>query len=157
MLPGAFDFTEYYYVQLQSSAAEISKSIDILLANAMKYGCCNGEGAPNGWKAAEDMYETIDSIQSGDAPWKTYKFRYTGLKPSTPPWWMEEDYELNVRDIVVVMERQLDTPEFKDHFTPRPYQEFDPQGNRVFSNLLSGDWAYRQAVHLFIYERLGSN
>lgn len=97
------------------------------------------------------MYETIDSIQSGGAPWKTYKFRYTGPKPLPLPRWMEETYELNVRDILIVMEGQLNTPEFKDQFDPRPYQEFDPQGNRVFSNLMSGDWAYRQAVCSFCF------
>ncbi|KAF8905959.1 hypothetical protein CPB84DRAFT_1813943 [Gymnopilus junonius] len=114
----AFDFTEYHYIQLQ----------------------------PSKWmEEGEDMYETIDSIQSGDAPWKTYKFRYTGPKPSTPPRWMEEIYELSLHDILLVLQYQHATPEFKDKFDSRPYQEFDPQGNRVFSNLMSGDWAYRQA------------
>ncbi|KAF8889756.1 hypothetical protein CPB84DRAFT_1816420 [Gymnopilus junonius] len=108
--PDCFDFTEYHYIQLQSSVAEITK------------------GLPNGWRRGEDMYETIDSIQN-------YKFRYTGPKPSTPPRWMEEIYELSLHDILL----------FKDKFDSRPYQEFDPQGNRVFSNLMSGDWAYRQA------------
>ncbi|KAF8870790.1 hypothetical protein CPB84DRAFT_1692758 [Gymnopilus junonius] len=141
----AFDFTEYHYIQLQSSVAEITKGIDILLANSFKHGCQHNEGLPNGWRRGEDMYETIDSIQSGDAPWKTYKFQYTGPKPSTPPRWMEEIYELSLRDILLVLRYQHATPEFKDKFDSRPYQEFDPQGNRVFSNLMSGDWAYRQA------------
>lgn len=70
----AFDFTQYYYVQLQSSAAEVTKGLDILLANMIKHGSCS---ALNGWESTKDMYHTIDSIQTGNAPWKTYKFWYT--------------------------------------------------------------------------------
>ncbi|KDR82217.1 hypothetical protein GALMADRAFT_58542, partial [Galerina marginata CBS 339.88] len=138
----AFDFAQYHYVELQSSEGEIAKGLDLLCAMGIKYG--SRDGLP--WKSAKDLYATIDSIQSGTAPWKTYKFRYTGPKPSTPPRWMEEEYELNLRDILKVFEEELMSSEFKDDCDYAPYLEFDPQGDRVWSNLMSGDWAYRQAV-----------
>lgn len=59
---------------------------------------------------------------------------------------MEETYELNVCNILVVLEQQLATSEFDGKFDYIPYQEFDPQGDRVWSNLMSGQWAYQQAV-----------
>jgi hypothetical protein len=59
---------------------------------------------------------------------------------------MEETYELNVRNILIVLEQQLATSEFDGNFDYIPYQEFDPQGDRVWSNLMSGQWAYQQAV-----------
>lgn len=141
----AFDFAQYHYVELQSSESEIAKGLDLLCAMGIKYGSRNGSP----WKSVKELYSTIDSIQTGSAPWKTYKFRYTGPKPLTPPRWMEENYELNLRDILKVFEVELSSSEFKDKSDYAPYMEFDPQGNRVWSNLMSGDWVNRQAVIFF--------
>ena len=138
----AFDFAQYHYVELQSSEGEIAKGLDLLCAMDIKYG--SRDGSP--WKSAKELHATIDSIQSGSAPWKSYKFRYTGPKPSTPPRWMDEEYELNLRDILKVFEEELMSSEFKEDCDYAPYLEFDPQGDRVWSNLMSGDWANRQAV-----------
>lgn len=133
-------------MEVQSSAAEISQDLDIMLANIMKYTNNTDVSGPNGWRNAKDMYATIDSIKAGDVPWKTYKFRYTGPKPSTPPQWMLQDYELSVRNIVDVLEHQLSTAEFEGQFDYAPYEEYDPNGDRVWSNLFSGLWANREAV-----------
>jgi hypothetical protein len=46
------------------------------------------------WSSAEEMYATIDTIQEGDAPWKTITFRYNRPCPANPPKWMLETYEL---------------------------------------------------------------
>lgn len=142
----AYDFAQYHYVEVQSSADEISRNLDMLVANSMKHSHNREASGPNGWRNTKDMYTTIDSIPVGDVPWKTYKFRYTGPKPSTPPQWMLNDYELSVRDIVSVLEQQLSTSEFDGQIDYVPYEEYDPQGDRVWSNLLSGLWAGREAV-----------
>ena len=70
----AFDFAQYHYVEFQSSEGEIAKGLDLLCATVIKH-----DGLP--WKSAKELHATIDSIQTGSAPWKTYKFRYTGPKP----------------------------------------------------------------------------
>jgi hypothetical protein len=59
---------------------------------------------------------------------------------------MTETYELNVRNVLHVLEGQLADRDFNDSCNYSPYKEFDPKGNRVWSNLLSGEWAYREAV-----------
>jgi Plavaka transposase len=138
----AFDFAQYHYVELQSSEGEIAKGLDLLCAMGIKYG--SRDGSP--WKSVKELYATIDSIQTCSTPWKTYKFKYTGPKPSMPPRWMDEEYKLNLRDILKVFEQELLSSEFEDECDYSPYLEFDPQGNRVWSNLMSGDWAHRQAV-----------
>jgi hypothetical protein len=63
---------------------------------------------------------------------------------------MEETYELNARDVVTVLEHQLATPDFNGRSNYAPYQEFNPQGDRVYSNLMSGCWAFREAVNNFM-------
>ena len=64
----------------------------------------------------QDLYETIDMIQEGDAPWKTIRFKYNSPKPPTPPKWMEETYELCLHDILVLTEQQLGNTDFKGNF-----------------------------------------
>jgi hypothetical protein len=98
------------------------------------------------WRNADDLYKTIDSIQAGNAPWRSYKFSYAGPKPANPPAWMEETYELNARDALHVLEQQLATSDFDGQTDYVPYQEFDGKGDRAYSNLMSGHWAFREAV-----------
>jgi hypothetical protein len=92
------------------------------------------------------MYETIDQIQAGPVPFCSYYFQYNSLMPPTPPKWMTQTYELYAQDPQLVLQQQLATPEFADKFTPTPYRQFKPNGQQVFSNLMSGDWAWNQAV-----------
>ena len=92
----------------------------------------------------------IDSIQAGDAPWKTYRFLYTGPKPSTPPAWMEGTYELNTPNALLLLEQQIATSEFDGQAEYVPYQEFDAKGDHIYSNLMSGDWAFHEVVCLHI-------
>jgi hypothetical protein len=67
-----------------------------------------------------------------------------------PPQWMETSYELNTRDVLAVLEQQILTTEFNGQFEYSPYQEYDSEGDRVYSNLMSGYWATREAVLEFL-------
>ena len=88
-----FDFAHYHFIEIQDSAAGINKALDMWTASVMEFG---GSGP---WKSSDELYDTIDSIQHGDAPWKTYRIQYQGpLPPGTPPKWMKETYELCTRD-----------------------------------------------------------
>jgi len=107
------------------------------------------------WKSAKELYATIDSIQAGSAPWTTHTFQYNGPKPAgAVPTWMTETYELSVRNVLHVVEGQLAEEEFDGRCDYTPYKEFDSQGNRVWSNLLSGEWAYREAVGFALVAKL---
>ena len=64
------------------------------------------------------MYQTIDSIQEGDAPFKTIYFKYLGAIPANPPAWMTQTYELCTHDSRILMHNQLDTTDFVNTFTP---------------------------------------
>ncbi|KAI0004338.1 hypothetical protein BJV74DRAFT_876020 [Russula compacta] len=126
-----FDFAYYHFVEVQSSAANIDKALDMWAATIMEFG---GD-AP--WTNSDDLYETIDAIQHGDAPWKMYHVQYRGPQPpGTPPKWMSETYELCARDSRQVLHHQLATEQFKDKINLIPY---------LWSNLMSADWAWSQA------------
>ncbi|KAJ6461298.1 hypothetical protein DFH09DRAFT_1242982 [Mycena vulgaris] len=134
-----FDFAHYHFVELQSSATEINKALDLWAAQVLRHG----DSPP--WRTAQGLYDAIDLIQHGDAPWKMYQIRYTGPRPPVPPKWMTETYELCTRDSRTVLHQQLANPDFKDKIDYSPYRQFDADGKRVWSNLMSGDWAWKQA------------
>jgi hypothetical protein len=143
----AFDWATHHFVELQTSERHINRGLDMWLASTLKSG--SKEGIP--WQSAREMYATIDAIQQGSAPWRTYSFRYNGPMPSTPPKWMLETYELCTRDSRAVLHAQLSTTDFDGKFDYAPYRQFNSNGDRVWSNLMSGDWAWKQAVCLFWY------
>ncbi|KII89805.1 hypothetical protein PLICRDRAFT_52959 [Plicaturopsis crispa FD-325 SS-3] len=135
-----FDFAHFHFVQAQSSESEINQALEHWAASVLQY---NGDTP---WSNAKEMYATIDEIQCGDAPWETVKIRYQGPLPrGTPPKWMTEEYELCTRDALVIARNQLENSGFNGQVNYIPYQQFNTAGKRVYSNLMSGDWSWKQA------------
>ncbi|KAF8259888.1 hypothetical protein EI94DRAFT_1773823 [Lactarius quietus] len=119
-----FEWAHYHYVRLQSSANDIQCGLDLWRAMVP-------------WKTTKELYDSINSISAGAVGWTTYKLSYNGPQPaSAPPQWMEETYELN---------DQLALKEFDSQFEYALYKEYDHNGTRVYSNLMSGNWAFREA------------
>lgn len=140
-----FEWAEHHFVELESSAKKIKHGLDLWQASIFHEGSLRR--VP--WRNAKELYKTIDSIQTGAAPWSTVHFKYNGPKPEDPPRWMLDTYELNLRDILVVAEQLLATSEFDGNFDYVPYKEFNNNNERVYSNLMSGFWVSKQAVHHF--------
>lgn len=140
----AFDWAHYHFVELQSSEQQVNKGLDLWLAATVKAG----NDTPLPWSSTKEMYATIDSIQEGDAPFKTIHFKYSGPIPPTsnPPHWMTQTYDLCTRDSRILLHNQLATTDFTDTFDYKPYRQFDHKDDRVWSNLMSGDWAWDEAV-----------
>jgi hypothetical protein len=138
----SFDWAYYKFTELQTSERHISTGLDLWQAAVLKAG----SNAPIPWSSAQEMYATIDKIQEGDAPFKTIHIKYSGPIPSNPPLWMTETYELCTRDSHKLLHNQLSTTDFAGAFDYKPYRQFDHKDNRVWSNLMSGDWAWNEAV-----------
>jgi hypothetical protein len=142
-----FDWADYQFVELQSSEGKINRGLDLWLAAALERD--GADSIP--WDTADDMYATIDSIREGSAVWQTVFFQYNGPMPPNPPQWMLKTYELNTHNTLLVMEQQLATTAFENETDYVPYKLYDAEGNRVYSNLMSGRWAYKEAVRDFQY------
>ncbi len=108
------------------------------------------DDTPLPWLSADDMYETIDSIQEGSAPFTTIEFKYMGPVDDNSPKWMTQTYELCTRDSRELLRNQLATTDFASQFNHKPYRQFDHQGDRVWPNPMSGDWAWKEAVRCFL-------
>ncbi|KAF8958618.1 hypothetical protein BDZ97DRAFT_1841060 [Flammula alnicola] len=96
----------------------------------------------------KDLYRTIDATVLGDAPWSSFSVTYSGPQPAEgeeiPPW-MVSEYEVWHRDPRVVMQQQLSNPDFNDGIHYAPFQETDASGERKWQDLMSGNWAWKQA------------
>ena len=140
----AFDFSYFHFVEQQTSEAGIVKALDLWAASILEYG------GDTPWSNAQELYATIDTIQHGEAPWRTFKLCYNGPLPEgTPPRWMMDTFELCTRDARTLLHQQLGTNEFKDKIHYVPYQQFRGDGSCVWSNLMSADWAAQQVVSAF--------
>ncbi|KAJ7880806.1 hypothetical protein B0H14DRAFT_3082687 [Mycena olivaceomarginata] len=122
-----FDFAQFHFVKLQGSAANINTALDLWAASVMQFGST----VP--WKNSDKLYATINKIQSGHMLWQTYQI------------WMTQTYEVCTRDLRAVLHHQLETMSFKGDIDMVPYRQFNHAGKRVWSNLMSGDWAWKQA------------
>ena len=61
---------------------------------------------------------------------------------------MEETYELNAQDALLMLEQQLDTLDFHSEANYAPYMEFNANGDWVYSNFMSAHWVSPEAVSI---------
>ena len=145
----AFEFADYHFSQQQSSKASIDRALLLWMAQSAKNG---HDDVP--WKSARDVYDTIDQIKQGDNPWKAVSFCYQDPLPQNPPKWMTKKFVLVTRNIRSLLHEQIACTDFHGHWDYTPYREFDSTGNRVWSNLMSAEWAAKQAVCIPSHYRL---
>ena len=101
----------------------------------------------------DHLHHLIDSIPEGELPWHGLSIKHVDAErlqdnPNTPSWKLAE-YDFWFRDAKEVIKRQLSNPAFKDHFDYAPKQIFGEQHQRVWSNFMTGNWAWKQCVSKF--------
>ncbi|KAF8999699.1 hypothetical protein BDQ17DRAFT_1391507 [Cyathus striatus] len=156
----SFSFANYHFTKLQSLESEINEALDNWAAQVLhpsdhpdtRANIQEQYGPP--WQNAEDLYVTIDSIQHGSCPWKSYDIHYGGPKPdANVPSWMTATYQLCTCDAHDLLHQQFSDLSFKDTTHYMPHMQF-ADGKWVRSNLMSGDWAWSQVNKMS--ELLGS-
>jgi len=95
-----------------------------------------------------NLYKTIDAIPLGDVPWKSFLMLYNGELPNNHevPTWMESEFDVWYCDPHTVVRNMLANPDFKDQMDYAPYHEFKTNGEWRYQDMMSGEWAWRQAV-----------
>ena len=137
----SFRFAVLAHKKVQASVTELN---DLLSIWAEYNSIYDGPEPP--FHNVDDLYKTIDSIQHGDAPWESFTVRYDGPLDANSPAWKRRDYTVYCRNTSTMAHNMLANIAFKDQFDYVPYKEVDAKGNRVYSNLMSGQWAYKKAV-----------
>lgn len=98
----------------------------------------------------QELYSLIDAIKQGEIPWNSFSVTYNGVRPqgnlpSPQPAWMDEKYEIWFRDPLQVLESQIANPEYKGMIDFSPKRVYH-KGKRQYNDLMSGNWAWDQAV-----------
>ncbi|KAI0339761.1 hypothetical protein BDW22DRAFT_1335609 [Trametopsis cervina] len=134
-----FEAANFSFQFAQLSRTKVNQLLDLWAASLLPYG----EEPP--FADCQHMFDTIDASDLGGLSWKSVKCKYTGERPATnvPPW-MDTEYELCFRDVRLAARNILANTDFASEFDTAPYREYDEEGSREYSNLMSGDWAWRQ-------------
>ncbi|PSR74958.1 hypothetical protein PHLCEN_2v9424 [Hermanssonia centrifuga] len=129
-----FELAEFLFVEEQMGQQKVDRLMDLWAATLLKHG-----DAPP-FANHKDMHNVIDAIPLGDVPWKCFSVKYTGEIPEQP------------RNLLsrpdAVIRQMLENPDFAHGFDPIPRREFDARDQQVFSDFMTGNWAWRKADKL---------
>ena len=93
------------------------------------------------------LYAAIDSTRLGNVAWQSFSLSYDGKLPDHDvPSWMEDKFDVWFRDPRLVVKNIVSNMDFANEFDYVPFRKFDAEGKQIWENLMSGSWAWTQAV-----------
>ncbi|KAF8321908.1 hypothetical protein F5887DRAFT_904465, partial [Amanita rubescens] len=135
-----FELADFLYKQNQMSGGNIDKLMEIWAS------LHPSDGSP--FASQKDLYEVIDSIEDGDAPWDSVAMYHPDLSDTNEldnlPSWKKAKYDVWFRDPRKILQGQLSNPKFKDGIDYAPKLVYNDKGERVWGNFMSGNWAWKQ-------------
>jgi Plavaka transposase len=137
----SFKFAELTYKKMQVSTGNLNTILQLWAAHSIS----NDDSDPV-FSSAETMYEAIDNIAHGNAPWESFSVRYPGPATTNSPSWQCNTYEVHCRNVRDVVHNMLKNKDFDNKFDYVPFQEYKVPRTTQYSNLMSGQWAYTKAV-----------
>ena len=93
-----------------------------------------------------ELERTLDDIPFGSLPWSSFQVRWSGPLTPTSPSWKRQTYIVHRRDPLATFENTLRNTEYKRTFDPAAYREYTHDGKRIFSNFMSGLFAWKESV-----------
>ena len=127
------------------SGGQIDKLMDIWAAHE--------RGAPP-FASNKELYNLIDDIFPEET-WQclsTTHIDAAGLVDgdSSVPTWKRGTYDMWIEDPKALLQKQLSNPEMKDFIDYAPHQVFGNNHQRVWSDFMTGNWAWEQCVSLVL-------
>ena len=98
----------------------------------------------------QDMYDTIDRITEGDAPWQNFNVSYNGEIPEGDTTaWKHTKYDVLFRDPRIVIHNQLGNTDFANELDPAAKEVRDENGKCRYEDFMSGDFVWRHSVRVY--------
>ncbi|KAJ7719659.1 hypothetical protein B0H16DRAFT_1794428 [Mycena metata] len=130
-----FKTADFLFRRVEMSQGNIDYLLELWGLSLMKHG----DLGP--YDNYQQLYAAIDSIGAGNAPWKCLK---TAADPrADAPDWARQEYEIWYRNPDVVIRNMLDNPDFNGEFDTTPYIELDHDGQRRWSDFMSGNFSWK--------------
>jgi hypothetical protein len=149
-----FELAEFLYAKSKMSEGNIDELLRI-------WNDSESGSAP--FSSHQELFEAIDSSKLGDVSWQSFSVQYHSDEyqgdsgadvndNSDQPQWMVDQHEVFYRDPRLVVQQILSNPDFCNDMDYAPYRAYAENGEREYRNLMSGDWAWEQAVrkHSFL-------
>ncbi|KAF5378335.1 hypothetical protein D9615_008783 [Tricholomella constricta] len=134
-----FKTADFLFRRVEMSAPNIDYLLELWALSLSKHD----DTGP--FASYEDLYSSIDATRLGDAPWKCFSTSYDGEVGPNDPSWKSAEYEVWYRDPDVVISNMLDNPDFNGQFDYAPYIRRDKNGQRTWSDFMSGNYAWKHA------------
>ena len=130
------------------AGTKISDLLDIWAAYQQIYDIDTTNGPP--FSSARDLYNTIDSMEVGDVAWQAFSVEFDGeISGDEIPPWKKKSYEVWFRDPLKIVEAQIANKDYARKMDYVPKQMFSRAEKRQYSDFMSGNWAWEQAVRCF--------
>ncbi|KAI9436964.1 hypothetical protein H4582DRAFT_2111974 [Lactarius indigo] len=101
------------------------------------------------FESHEDLYSLIDSSAHGDVPWECLVTTVPEDVDEGAPSWMRTVYEVWYRNPDSVLSAMLSNPDFHGLFDLRPYIDLNADGTHLWSDVMSGNIAWRHSDGIF--------
>ena len=139
-----FELADLIFRKDQMSASSINELLEIWAATLP-------ENQDPPFLNHRHLYDTIDAIEVGDAPWNSFSVSFNGEIPEgdrTP--WKHAQYDVWFRDPHLVLKNQLANTDFATELDFAAKEVTDENDTRRYTDFMSGNWAWRHSVCLCI-------
>jgi Plavaka transposase len=113
-------------------------------------------GGNSPMRTHRELHALIDLSTLGDVPWQCMVASPSEDDNDDVPDWMCAKYEVWYHNPDTVVSQILANPEFDGQFDLRPYIDLDDHGQRQWSNIMSGNIAWRHSVSSHIIVSSGN-
>jgi len=139
-----FKLAELLFKKTEMSAGNVDELMELWSSYSSEP---SGDNSDAPFYDHKDLQRTIDSITIGDVPWESFEVKYDGNVPETGhiPSWMTKEHHVYYRNPLEVVRNLISNENFKDGFDYTPFREFQGD-NRRWTDVMSGNWAWKQAV-----------
>ncbi|KAJ3804333.1 hypothetical protein F5876DRAFT_83350 [Lentinula aff. lateritia] len=146
-----FRIADLLFREVEMSQTKIDELFDIWNLHelmAMEANGCTSHGM-GPYRNHDDMYNLIDSIVDGGAPWNCFQTVVDEGLSAEAPEWQRTSYQIWYRNPDTVIANILANPEFANDFDPAPYVHINSDGQRHWADFMSGNWAWRHATRIY--------
>ena len=143
-----FELADLLFRRVQMAGTKISDLMDVWAAYQQIYEVDATYGPP--FSNAQDLYNTIDSTEVGEVPWQAFSVEFDGESSGDSgiplASWKRKSYEVWFRDPLKIVEAQIANKDYACEMDYAPKRMFSRARKRLYTDFMSGNWAWEQAV-----------
>ena len=144
-----FELADLLFRKVQMAGSKISDLMDIWAAYQQIYDVDATYGPP--FASSQDLYNTIDSMEIGDVTWQAFTVEFDGEVSGETALWKKKSFEVWFRDPLQIAKAQIANQDFACEMDYAPKWIFSRAGKRQYSDFMSGNWAWEQAVSFSLH------